>query len=217
MRAPQAAADELERAITDLGFRGAMINGTTDGQFLDDVRFAPILERASKLGVPIYLHPNFPPKAVMDTYYSGLPQMMSRLLAWGGFGWHVETAIHVLRLAASGTFEKFPGLKIIVGHMGETLPFMLDRLDHCLVDMHGEPPISPIIRDRLYITTSGVFSTPAFLCALTTFGADRILFSVDYPYSTTDQAVDWFNHLPVAPADKKKIMHGNADSLLRLA
>lgn len=143
---------------------------------------------------------------------------MGRILATGGDGWHAETAIHVFRLALAGTFEQHPGLNMIVGHMGETIPFMLDRLDHCALDMQGlDTPPSRIIRERLYITTAGVFSTPAFLCALTTFGADRILFSVDHPYSGADRATDWFDHLPVAPADKLKIMHGNADRLLRLA
>lgn len=218
MRSPEAAADELERAVSDLGFRGAMINGMTDGRFLDNACFAPILARAAKLGVPIYLHPNFPPQAVMDAYYADLPGFMGFILATGGYGWHAETAIHVLRLAVSGAFERHPGLNMIVGHMGETIPFMLDRLDHCVVDIQGsDTPPSRIIRERLYITTAGVFSTPAFLCALTTFGADRILFSVDYPYSGLQKAVGWLNHIPVAPDDKLKIMHGNADRLLRLA
>jgi predicted TIM-barrel fold metal-dependent hydrolase len=218
MRSPEAAADELERAVSDLGFRGAMINGMTDGRFLDNACFAPILARAAKLGAPIYLHPNFPPQAVMDAYYADLPGFMGFILATGGYGWHAETAIHVLRLALSGTFERHPGLNMIVGHMGETIPFMLDRLDHCVVDIQGsDTSPSRIILERLYITTAGVFSTPAFLCALTTFGPDRILFSVDYPYSGLQQAVSWLDHIPVAPADKHKIMHGNADRLLRLA
>jgi uncharacterized protein len=217
MRSPQAAADELERAVSDLGFRGALINGMTEGRFLDNVRFAPILARAAKLRVPIYLHPNFPPAAVMEAYYSDLPGEMGRLLATGGYGWHAETAIHVFRLAVAGTFEQHPGLNLIVGHMGETIPFMLDRLDHVAIDMQGlSTAPSKIVRERLYITTAGVFSTPAFLCALTTFGADRILFSIDHPYSSAALATNWFKNVPVAPADRLKIMHGNADRLLRL-
>lgn len=217
MRSPEAAADELERCTVELGFRGAMINGTTEGRFLDHACFAPILARAARLGVPIYLHPNLPPPAVMAAYYADLPDVEGRILATGGYGWHAETAIHLFRLAITGTLERYPGLNVIVGHMGETIPFMLDRLDHCIVDIQGmDTPPSRLIRERLYITTAGVFSTPAFLCALTTLGADRILFSVDYPYSTMGQAVDWFKHVPVAPADRLKIMHGNADRLLRL-
>lgn len=219
MRSPEAAADELERAVSGLGFRGALINGLTQGLFLDNPRFAPILSRAAKLGVPLYLHPNFPPPAVMKAYYSDMPGETGRLLATGGFGWHSETGIHILRMGLKGTFEQHPGLNMIVGHMGEMIPFMLDRLDHVATSPNqanmGTVP-SKIIRERLYITTAGVFSTPAFLCALTSLGADRIMFSVDYPYSAAEAAMDWFNHIPVSPADKLKIRHGNADRLLGL-
>lgn len=150
MRSPEAAADELERAVSDLGFRGALINGMTEGRFLDNARFEPILARAARLGVPIYLHPNFPPPAVAEAYYSDLSGEMGRILATGGYGWHAETAIHVLRLAVAGTFEQHPGLNLIVGHMGETIPFMLDRLDHVAMDMQGlSTPPSKIVRERL--------------------------------------------------------------------
>lgn len=217
MRMPEAAADELERAVSQLGFRGALINGMTDDRFLDDPRFAPVLARAAKLGVPIYIHPNFPPGKVYEAYYTGLPGPTGELLSGPMFGWHSELAIHILRLAINGTFEKHPGLQVIIGHMGEMLPFMLDRADHCWMEMAGfKTPISKVIRDHVYITTSGVFSTSAFLCALTSFGADRILFSVDYPYSPTTAAKQWLDTIPVAPADKLKIMHGNADRLLKL-
>ena len=218
MRTPEAAADELERAVTQLGFRGGLIFGMTEGRFLDDARYAVVLSRAEKLDVPIYIHPNFPPQAVMDAYFSGLPEREARLLSLGGFGWHAEMGIHIFRLALAGTFERHPGLKVIIGHMGECLPFMLDRMDHCAVDMSGyQTPVSKIIRERVYITTAGVFSTPALLCALATFGADRIMFSVDYPYSGATLGRNWVDHIPVSPADRVKIMHGNADRLLKLA
>jgi uncharacterized protein len=222
MRSPESAADELERAVSQLGFRGALVNGTTDGRFLDDSRFAPILERAASLDVPLYIHPGVPPQSVLDSYYSGLPGVNGAILARGLFGWHAEVGIHVLRLALSGAFERHPGLTVIIGHMGETLPFMLDRIDHMMMDqvpalfgLNLETP-SKIILERVYITTAGVFSTPAFLCALTSFGADRILFSVDYPYSSAVPARRWLDSLPVSPADKLKITHGNADRLLKL-
>jgi uncharacterized protein len=223
MRSPVAAADELERAVSQLGFRGALINGTTEGLFLDDARFDPILARASVLDVPLYLHPGVPPQPVMDSYYANLPPPFGPALARGLFGWHVEVGIHVLRLALSGSFERHPGLKVIIGHMGETLPFMLDRIDHMVFDQmpmlfgkHFETP-TKIILDRVYITTAGVFSTSAFLCALTSFGADRILFSVDYPYSSAVPAKRWLDSLPVSPEDRIKITHANADRLLRLS
>jgi predicted TIM-barrel fold metal-dependent hydrolase len=218
MLSPEAAADELERAVKDLGFRGAMINGTTHGVFLDDARFTPVLARAAALEVPIYIHPNFPPKQVFDAYYSGLPDQAGKGLAWAMFGWHSEVGIHVLRLAISGTLERHPGLKLIIGHMGEMLPFMMDRIDHAWVDLGGltgDPP-TKIIRERVHITTSGVFSTSAFLSALTSFGADSIMFSVDYPYSSPVPARKWLDSLPVSPADRAKIVHGNADRLLKL-
>jgi uncharacterized protein len=218
MRVPEAAADELERTVLELGFRGAMINGLTEGRFLDDVRFAPILARATRLGVPLYIHPNLPPNSVHDAYYAGLPGMASPLLASGLFGWHAETAIHVLRLALSGTLERHPGLTIIVGHMGEMLPFMLARVDAIL---NGRPgitrSISELIVERVYITTSGMFSIPPFLNALTTFGADRMMFSVDYPYSCHAPAKALLELLPVSPSDREKIAHGNADRVLGLS
>ncbi len=222
MRCPEAAADELERAVSLLGFKGALINGTTEGLFLDDPRFDPILVRAAKLDVPLYLHPGVPPKPVLDCYYSNLPAPFGPALARGLFGWHVEVGIHVLRLALSGTFERHPGLNVIIGHMGETLPFMLDRIDHMLFDQmpilfgqRFETP-SKIIVERVHITTSGVFSNAAFLCAMATFGADRIMFSVDYPYSSAVPARNWLDDLTISSTDRTKITHANADRLLRL-
>jgi predicted TIM-barrel fold metal-dependent hydrolase len=217
MRTPAAAADELERAVRDLGFRGAMVNGLTDGRFLDDRRFAPVLERASRLEVPIYIHPNIPPKAVYESYYQGLPGNAGSLLASGLFGWHAETGIHIFRLALSGAFERYPGLTAIVGHMGEMLPFMLGRADAILLGPGGHTrPISETIVERVYITTSGMFTIPPFLNALTTFGADRIMYSVDYPYSGHAPGKALLDLLPVSPADRSKIAHGNADRLLKL-
>jgi predicted TIM-barrel fold metal-dependent hydrolase len=217
MRQPPAAADELERTVRDLGFRGAMINGLTDGRFLDDSRFEPILSRAARLGVPIYIHPNLPPEAVYEAYYAGLPGMASPLLASGIFGWHSEAAIHVFRLALSGAFERHPDLTVIVGHMGEMLPFMLARADAVLIGTAGfTERISKLIVDRVYITTSGFFSIPPFLTALTTFGVDRIMFSVDYPFSSNLTGKSLMDVLPVSASDRQKIAHGNADRLLKL-
>jgi uncharacterized protein len=217
MRSPEAAADELERAVKQLGFRGAMINGTTEGRFLDDPRFAPILSRAEALDVPIYIHPNLPPKAVYDAYYDGLPGMAGFVLSTGAFGWHAEVAIHVLRMVFAETFDRHPRLTIIIGHMGEMLPFMLDRADFCARGMSNmlRPPSETILK-HVYITTAGVFSTSAFLNAFTSFGADRILYSVDYPYADTVPAKRWLDSLPISPADRLKIQHQNADRLLKL-
>jgi predicted TIM-barrel fold metal-dependent hydrolase len=217
MREPEAAADELERAIRDLNFSGAMINGLTEDRFLDDLRFEPVLARAAALDVPIYIHPNIPPRSVYDVYYAGLPPLSSALLASGVFGWHSECAIHIFRLALAGTFERHPNLTVIVGHMGELLPFMLARADDVLMRRAGfTKPISEIIVKHVYITTAGVFTIPPFLTALTTFGADRIMFSVDYPYHDNIQGRFLMDALPVSPIDRIKIAHGNADRILKL-
>lgn len=218
MTAPEAAADELERCVRELEFVGAMVNGHTDGLFLDDPRFGPILARAEALDVPIYLHPSIAPKAVRDAYFGGLPGQTGFLLAGPGFGWHAETAIHVLRLILSGALDRHPGLKLIVGHMGETLPTWLTRFDDVLsgAATHLERRVSQTLLDQVSITTSGWFDTPAFLAALAAFGADRILFSVDYPFSDMKRGVDWLATLPLGPADLAKIAHGNAARLLRI-
>jgi hypothetical protein len=129
MTAPEAAADELQRAFEDLGFRGALINGMTDNRFLDDPIYEPLLARAARLEAPVYLHPNIPPKAVRDAYYDGLPGIMGAVLSTGGWGWHSETALHILRLVLSGKLDRHPDLKLIIGHMGEGLPAILARID----------------------------------------------------------------------------------------
>jgi hypothetical protein len=219
MTAPEAAADELQRAVEDLGFRGALINGTTDNRFLDDPIYEPLLARAARLGAPLYLHPNIPPKAVRDVYYEGLPGIMGAVLSTGGWGWHSETALHILRLALSGTLDRHPDLKLIIGHMGEGLPGIFARIDDAVSRLASESlkrTVSRTILDQVWITTSGFFSLPPFMAALMTFGADRILFSVDYPFSSSDAGTDFLRHLPVSHADLQKIAHGNADRLLKL-
>lgn len=220
MTAPKAAADELERAVRAFGFHGAMIKGLTAGRFLDDPVFAPILARAETLNVPIYLHPGIPPAAVREAYYDGLPGNLPFMMATAGWGWHAETAVHVLRLVLSGTLDRYPNLQLIIGHMGEGLPAMLARCDQAF---GGETPrflqrsVSQTILDQVYVTTSGFFTLPPFMAALLTFGADRILFSVDYPFSQNASGRAFLDSLPVSSADKIKIAHGNADRLLRLA
>jgi uncharacterized protein len=219
MAAPDAAADELERAVTELGFHGALINGHTGGRFLDDPRFAPILARAERLDLPLYLHPGIPPKAVREAYYDGLPGHLSFLLAIAGWGWHAETAVHVLRLVLSGTLDRYPRLQLIIGHMGEGLPAMLARCDQSMgaeAERFLKRPIGQTILDQVHVTTSGFFTLPPFLAALHTFGTDRILFSVDYPFAPNAKGRAFLDALPVSPADREKIAHGNADRLLRL-
>lgn len=220
MKDPVAAADELERCTKQLGFRGASINGTTDGMFLDNPRFEPILSRAADLGCPLYIHPGPAPRAVREAYYEGLPAVTAFLLSTSGFGWHSETALHILRLVLSGTLDQHHGLKLIIGHMGELLPMLLKRVDENFEAGGGtgrQRTVSQTILDQVWITTSGFFDTSAFLAALTAFGADRILFSVDYPYAANAAGTAFLNSLPVSPADRARIAHGNADALLGLS
>jgi len=220
MMAPDVAADELERCVRDLKFLGAMVNGVTDGRFLDHASYAPLLARAEQLDVPVYIHPGYPPKAVHEAYYANLPiPAMSDALARAGWGWHQETAIHVLRLVLAGTFDKHPRLKIVIGHVGEGLPAMMTRCDQVfsrIAGTHLKRSVSQTILDQVWITTSGFFALAPFMAALLTFGTDRILFSVDYPYSKHKDGRAFLDALPVSRDDLAKIAHGNADKLLKL-
>ena len=218
MTNPAAAADELARTVRDYGFLGALLNGTTRGLFLDDPQFAPLLAQAEELGVPLYLHPGIPPAPVRSVYYERLPDGLGERLSMAGFGWHAETAIHVLRLILSGTLEKYPRLKLIIGHMGEMLPVMMARIDMTVPIEQTKLPrtVSQTLRDQVYITTSGIFTRPPLEAALATFGLDNILFSVDYPYAPNTPGHEFLAGLQMPPADIAKLAYGNADQLLGL-
>ena len=224
MTDPDAAADELSRTVNTLGFKGALINGLTRGingltagQFLDHPGFAPLLQRAEGLEVPIYLHPGLPPKPVAEAYYSGLPKHAGDALAISGWGWHSETAIHVLRLIISGTLDKYPKLQLIIGHMGEMLPMMMARCDDKFGINHAgvnQRSISQTLKDQVYITTSGVFTLPPLMIALETFGIDHILFSVDYPFSRNEDGRRFLDSLPLPGHAIQQIACLNAEKLL---
>jgi len=218
MRSPSAAADELERAV-QCGLKGALISGTIGGKFLDAPEFAPVLTRAERLDVPLYIHPGVPPQGVRAAYYDGLPDEASFGLAIAGWGWHAETAVHILRLALSGALDRHPRLKLLIGHMGEGLPTMMERIERVFSaysSTHLERSAARAIAEQVWVSTSGFSSMPAFLAAFMTFGADRILFSVDYPFGNNAAAVAFLKNLPVSPEDREKIAHKNADALLRL-
>ena len=219
MRSASAAADELERAVVECGLNGALISGTFDGKFLDAPEFEPVLARAERLGVPLYIHPGVPPQSVRAAYYDGLPGEASFMLAIAGWGWHAEVAVHILRLALSGTLDRHPRLKLLIGHMGECLPTMMERVERVFSSYsrtHLDRNAARAIVEQVWVSTSGFSSTAAFLAAFMTFGADRILFSVDYPFGNNSVAVAFLNNLPVSPEDREKIAHQNADALLRL-
>jgi len=213
---PKAAADELERAVSKLGFKGAMVHGLTNGVFFDDRRFWPICERAQELDVPLYMHPAMPHPAVIEAYYKEYAKDFPLLLS-AGWGFTVETATQGIRLVLSGVFEAYPRLKIILGHLGESLPFSLWRIDQAL-SRAGNRPVAfrEIFREHFYITTSGNFSTPALLCSMMEIGADRILFSVDWPFVENTPGTKWMNDLQFSSEDKEKMMSGNARRLLRM-
>ncbi len=215
---PAAAAGELARTVTSLGFKGALINGHTGGRFLDDQAYWPIFERAEALGVPVYLHPTYPTAEVMRAYYAGFETPVSLALATAGWGWHAETGLHVLRLILGGVFDRFPSLQVIIGHMGENIPFSLARADERLspVATGLKRRVGDYFRENFYITTSGYFTDPPLLCALMVLGADRIMFSVDYPFSDNLRGRTFLDHAPISEADREKIAHGNAERLLGL-
>jgi hypothetical protein len=220
MMTPEIAADELERAVRDLGLKGALINGTVGGRFLDHPDFEPVLARAENLGVPLYIHPSVPPQAVRNAYYDGLPDPASFMLSIAGWGWHTETAVHILRLALSGSLDRHPRLRLLIGHMGEGLPAMMERVERVFARFsreHLQRNASRAILDQVWVSTSGFTGVPAFIAMLMTFGADRILFSVDYPFGNNRSAVDFLMALPLSPIDRAKIAHENADALLGLS
>lgn len=216
--APEAAAEELERAVAKLGLRGAMISGRVGGRFLDDPSFLPIFERAEHLGVPIYVHPGAPTSEVHEVSYGGLSPAVGHWLSISAWGWHVETGLHALRLIAAGVFDRHPRLRIVIGHMGEAVPFMLERtnmtLSRAVTGLQRE--VKDYFTENFYVTTSGFFSYPPLACLLMVMGADRVMFAVDYPYSRNEEGRAFLERIPLSPSDKEKIAHGNAERVLGL-
>ena len=215
--APEAGAEELERTVVEHGFKGALINGHVRGRFLDDRFFWPIFECAERLGVPIYVHPTPPPATVRDAYYGGLPPLVGQTLSMAGWGWHVDTGLHVLRLIAGGVLDEYPQLQLIVGHMGEALPFFLARSSRVLRQQAGlSRPLEDYMAQNFHFTTSGMFTYPPLICLLEVVGADRVMFSVDYPYSSNSEGRDFVLGAPISDHDREKIAFRNADRLLGL-
>jgi predicted TIM-barrel fold metal-dependent hydrolase len=213
-----AAVDELTRCVEELGFLGAMIHGQTNGVFLDHPTVRSILAAAARLDVPIYLHPAPAPTVVHQAYFSGLAPEVEACLSTSGWGWHAECGMHVLRMVAAGVFEELPGLKIIVGHMGEGLPFHLDRIESMLspVITGQSLTVAETLRRNLYLATSGYHSDAPLLCALASFGVDHVMFAVDHPFGASTQATAYLASAPVSDRDREQIAHGNAESLLRI-
>ncbi len=216
---PDAAARELDRAISQLGFKGAVINGHTRGRYLDDPLFSPMLEEAERLRVPIYLHPAQPPEAVVKASYTGnFPAELVYPLSTSFWGWHIDTATHILRIILGGVFDRFPDLQFIIGHMGEGLPFFIPRFDHRLPPQASKlkRPISTYLRENVHYTFSGFNYTATFLDLMQQVGAERIMFSADYPYASMAEARTFLEGISVSETDRQRIAHGNAERLLNL-
>lgn len=217
-QAPQAAVDELDRAITELGLKGVLIAGRPGNTFLDDARYAPILRKLEDLGAPLYLHPFYPLRQVQDAYYGGFRPEVSAMFSLGGWGWHNEAGIHLLRLILGGIFEEFPNLQVISGHWGEMVPFYLQRLDDVM------PPsvtglsssITDTFRNHVWVTPSGMFHGPHFEFIRSIIGLDRVIWSVDYPYLSLDGTRRFLENLPITEDEAHKIAHRNAEGLFRL-
>jgi uncharacterized protein len=214
--APNKAAEELQRRVTQDGFKGAVINGQNRGRYLDDKFYWPILEAAEALNVPIHIHPAKPPKAVIEASYGGFSPEVTEMFAGPGWGWHIETAVHVLRMILGGAFDRFPKLNLLIGHLGEGLIFMIQRVDSMPPRMTGlQHPVSHYLRNNIYYTVSGFNFPSGFLALLLEMGGvERIMFSADHPYGSMARARAFLEQLPVTMADRERIAHGNAERVL---
>jgi 2,3-dihydroxybenzoate decarboxylase len=208
---PIGAANELERCVRELGFCGAMINGHTNGQYLDDPALYPFWERVEALGTPIYLHPTDP----VATYsvLVGCDSLKRAMWEWG-----VETGTHALRLIFNGVFDRVPGAKLILGHLGETLPFLLWRFDSCakIYGLKLKRAPSEYIKNNIWVTTSGMFSAEPLLCSINALGHRRVMFSADFPFESTQEAREFMDEAPIEDAVKNDIAFNNAKSFLGL-
>jgi predicted TIM-barrel fold metal-dependent hydrolase len=218
MSSPDIAAEELDRAVNQLGFKGAMIFGRNNDLFLDNPIFNPVLEKAATLNVPLYLHPTIPSKAIQNAYYGGFDLNVNARFATAGWGWHMETGIHLLRMILGGVFDRCPNLQIILGHWGEMIPFYLERINYVMtpVATNLQRPVAEYFLNNVHITPSGMFSVPSLLHAIQMVGVDRIMYSVDYPWVGNEGARDFLENAPITQADKEKIAHRNVEKLLNL-
>nr|WP_314739009.1 amidohydrolase family protein [uncultured Haemophilus sp.] len=212
---PEQAAAELERAVKELGLRGALLNGRPSDDFLDHPRYEKLLVKFNELNVPLYLHPGIPVQAVQQAYYSGFDDEVTARLSMFGWGWHNEAGIHLLRLMLSGAFDRYPNLQVISGHWGEMLPFYLQRLDDSLpMAATGlKRTLTDTFKQQVFVSPSGMLTQPHFQFMYDLVGAERILFSVDYPYQTLDGVRDFLENLPISQAEKEMIAYKNAEKL----
>ena len=215
---PKAAADELGRAVHELGLKGTLLIGRPGQTFLDDPRYEPVLAKLAELKVPLYVHPGPPLPQVQLPYYGGLQKTVTARLSLFGWGWHNEAGIQVIRMILSGKFDKFADLQVISGHWGEMVPFYLQRMDDAMpLGVTGlSRTITETYTSHVYVTPSGMLNLPHFKFIHEVLGADRLLYAVDYPYLTNTGAREFLEQLPVSQEDKEKFAHRNAEALLRL-
>ena len=217
-QAPEAAARELKRAVRELGLRGALINGRPGDTFLDDVRYAPVLAAFNELQVPLYVHPGLTLPAVQASYYGGFERELTARLSMFAWGWHNEAGVEVVRMLLAGVFDRYPNLQVISGHWGEMVPFFLQRLEDSIPQEASglKRSIVQTYREHVYVSPSGMLTMPQFQFIHAVMGAERILYSVDYPYQSLDGARAFIDALPISEVEKALIAHGNAERLLGL-
>ena len=217
---PQAAADELRRAVREKGAVGTLIAGrpAIDATFLDDKRYDPVWQALTELDLPIYIHPGFPCRQVADAYYKGFSDVVNMLLYTYGFGWHLEAGIQVVRMVLGGVFDRFPALKVISGHWGELMPYYLGRFDQVLSpDVTGLPEaFSTYYKRNVWVTPSGIYDYDDMDYCIRKLGIDHLLFSADYPYIQQDEARPFLENAPLSQADKEKFAFGNAAQLMHI-
>jgi predicted TIM-barrel fold metal-dependent hydrolase len=219
LKDPEAAVVELERSISKLGFVGLMMNGTVEGRFMDDPAFLPVFEEAARLGVPVYLHPAPAPKVVKAAYFLGLPGELGNMLSIAGWGWHAETGLHTLRLIVSGLFDKVPGLQLVIGHMGEGLPYALVRSSGILSGpARLRQTVAEYFKTNIHLTTSGYFTLSPLKCALEVVGIERLMYSVDYPFSPNTHGREFLKKAAglLSAEDMEKLAGGNAEKVLKI-
>jgi predicted TIM-barrel fold metal-dependent hydrolase len=216
--APDRAAEELERGVRQLGFLGAVINGHSRGRYLDDTFFEPVLARAAALQAPIYLHPTIPPAGVIESSYAGFAEPVTFALATVGWGWHINTATHALRMILGGVFDRHPSLQMIIGHMGEGTSFMLPRFDATLKpELTGlQRPVSSYLRENFHYTFANFNDHATYANLVAQVGIERVAFSADYPFGSMVAARAFLDGLPLSDDERAAISHRNAEKLLGL-